>query len=92
MLVLFGTSFYIYFLWQRAMFVSYKENINLVVEKNNFLEKTLINIAKPSEKYYQQAMKEILPPEKRWNETLNLTESISTEANTYSLPAFFASY
>ena len=37
-------------------------------------------------------MKEILPPEKRWNETLNLTESISTEANTYSLPAFFASY
>jgi hypothetical protein len=55
----------LFFLWVNVTLNSYSTNMTLVLQKNYNLHKTVVAIVRPAERYFEDAMQELLPPEKR---------------------------
>jgi hypothetical protein len=68
-------SFYVV---QSSMQSTYLSNVKNVLNKYNFIQNAILNIAKPAEKYFQAAMEETLPPAQRSAQTANPIESLGT--------------
>lgn len=63
MVILLAT--FLFLLGGKLTVSNYSKNMTLVILKNYNVHKAVINIVKPAEKYLEDSIQELLPPEKR---------------------------
>jgi hypothetical protein len=91
-LILMSLGIMCFYFLQANLLTGYRSNVEQVLQKYSFIQNSIINIAKPAEKFFQAAMKEILPPEQRRAQSASSVYTIDTNYIRYELPSYFADY
>ena len=79
------------FFWQMILIQDYQTNVRNVLDKITLMFESKVDILRPAEKFFQQAMQELIPPSQRTPLPTPSVIHINTNSQN-PLPAFFSEF